>query len=69
MVSILTTIISKYDAIPEEFKQTLVECYQLCEKQEATEKGNISCNKVAFTMLMSLVSGHDSITASAFRPE
>jgi len=69
MVSTLTTIISKYDAIPQEHKQTLVELYHLCEKEEATEKNNISCNKIAFTTFMSLISGYDNITASAFRPE
>jgi hypothetical protein len=69
MVSTLTAIITKFDAIPQEWKDSLVEMYHLCEKTEATEKGNISCNKIAFTTLMSLVSGHDNITASAFRPE
>jgi hypothetical protein len=69
MVSTLTTIISRFDAIPKEYKDTLAELYHLCEKSEATEKGNISCNKISFTTFMSLVSGHDNITASAFRPE
>ena len=69
MVSKLTTIISKYDSIPAEIQSTLTEICAMCEKEEATENGNIAYAKIPFTTFMSLVSGHDNVTASGFRPQ